>query len=126
MSFKLKCSLANTTPSIEYVEGKKGETFLYGEALVLSEGKLTKCGSTATPVFICLGDVICKEDETFVPVMRVMDFYLFTAPIYEDASELKAGDKVTLSADALGVTATTASGVAEIVDIDTDKVTVKF
>ena len=55
-----------------------------------------------------------------------MDFYLFTAPISEDPSELKAGDKVTLSADALGVTATTTSGVAEIVDIDTDKVTVKF
>ncbi|MBE6649384.1 MAG: hypothetical protein E7614_07705 [Ruminococcaceae bacterium] len=126
MSFKLKCSLANTTPSIEYAEGKKGETFLYGEALTLSEGKLTKCQGTTKPEFICLGDVICKDDETKVPAFRIMDFYLFTAPISEDASALKAGDKVTLSADALGVTATTASGVAEIVDTDTDKVTVKF
>ena len=126
MSFKLKCSLSNTTPSIEYFEGKTSETFLYGEALALSEGKLTKCGSTVSPEFICLGDVICKEENTFVPVMRVMDFYLFTAPVSEDASELKAGDKVTISSDGLGVTATTASGVAEIVCTDTDTVTVKF
>ena len=43
---------------------------------------------------------------------------VFQAPLTAVGTALKVGDKVTLSADGLGVTAATAAGVAEIVQID--------
>ena len=40
---------------LEYYEGTASEEIVLGEALVLSSGKLTKCGATATPEFISMG-----------------------------------------------------------------------
>ncbi len=126
MAFKLKCSLANTTPSTEYFEGALNETFVYGEALTVSDGKLTKCTGDVKPEFVCLGDVICNEEGVLVPVMRVMDFYLFTCPVSGDSEELIMGDFVTIDGDGTGVTTTRTNGVAEIEEIDGNTVTVKF
>ena len=126
MSFKLKCSLANTTASVEYFEGKKGEVYVYGEALSLSDGTLTKCASTTKPEFICLSDKVCNEQSGLIPVMRVMDFYLFECPVTGDASTLTPGEKTTLDANGIGITTTTTNGVAEIVSVDDEYATVKF
>ena len=126
MSFKLKTSLSSTTPCTEYFYGTSGESFIYGEALTLSEGKLTKCTGTTKPAFISLGDVSCKDSKTFVPVMRVFDFYIFTCPLTGDADGLNAGDAVTIDSDGCGVTSQTSGGIAEIVEIGENTVSVRF
>ncbi len=126
MAFKLKTSLVSATPSIEYFEGNKNEAFIYGEGLSFTDGKLTKCSATVKPDFISLGDVYCKEAKTLVPVMRVFDFQLFECSVSGDITSVSAGDIVTLDEKATGVSTQTSGGVAEIISVDKDTVTVKF
>lgn len=99
------------TPPIEYLPGKADENIVLGEALELKSGALTKCGTTAKPEYIAVGNV----QEGNVPVIKVQDYVLFETVLTADGTSLAIGDKVTLSADGLGVTATTESGVAAIV-----------
>lgn len=101
-------------PPIEYHPGKAGESFALGELLTLGDTGLTKCAATKTPTHICVGSM--RPDGT-VPATRVhkdieYETELTAAPA--EGSALKVGQKVTISADGLGVTATTTSGVAEI------------
>lgn len=102
------------TPPIEYNPGKTGETFAVGEALTLADGALTKCAAAVTPTHICVGPRMA--DDT-VPATRVTRNTIYAAPLSADGSALKLGDKVTLGGDAMTLTATTASGVAEVVRI---------
>ncbi len=91
------------------------ESFKFGEALVLSSGKLTKCAATAKPQFIAGEDYTAPASGARkISAYRVTGDMIFEAPVGADPAALKTGDAVTLSADALGVTATTASGVAKI------------
>lgn len=126
MSFRLNKSLVSTTPSVEYFEGKLNEAIKYGEALVLSGGKLTKCASNVKPEFISLSDVICKNDNEVVPVMRVFDFYLFTCPIRGEHAQLACGDALAIDTDAEGITAEIAGDVAKVVSVEGDYATIHF
>ena len=62
--------------------------------------------------------------------MRVLPDMMFETTFQAAASSVKLGDKVTLHTDGLQVTATTASGVAEVVGMDGtaagDRVRVRF
>lgn len=99
------------TPPIEYLPPTASEVFSVGEALVLSGGAATKCGATAVPAYICTGP---KNDAGMVPATRVQKDIVYDVPLSAAGTALKIGDKVTLHTDGLSVTATTASGVAEI------------
>lgn len=103
------------TPPLEYLPGEAGEDFAVGEALALADGALTKCGAAAAPAYICMGPA---GEFGRVPCSRVAGSIVYDAPLTADGTALKVGDKVTISEDGLGVTATTASGVAEIVRIN--------
>lgn len=108
------------------------ETYTLGETLVLTAGALTKCGATAKPTYIAGEDYTAPESGarrlTVYPVSGDMIFETaFTAA----PTSLTDGSVVTLSADGLGVTATTTSGVATVVDLAGaaavgDKVLVRF
>ena len=108
------------------------ETYTLGEALVLTAGALTKCGATAKPTYIAGEDYTAPESGarrlTVYPVSGDMiSETAFTAA----PTSLTDGSVVTLSADGLGVTATTTSGVATVVDLAGaaavgDKVLVRF
>ena len=115
------------TPPIKYLTMTDGESVALGEALVLSAGKMTKCGATAKPAYIAVG---VKNAVGEVPVIAVQSYMAFETTLQAAGDALKKGDKVTLHTDGLQVTATTASGVAEIVEIDGqtvgDRVVVKF
>ena len=108
------------------------EAVAVGEALVLSSGKLTKCGATAAPSFIaqepCTGAEATAGKE--IAVVRVSKDVIYETELTADFSAIAAGAKVTLASTGLGVTATTTSGVAEIVGWDGkasgDKVRVRF
>lgn len=114
------------TPPIEYHPGKAEEAIVLGEALTMTEGALTKCGATAKPDYIAVGPV----NDGVVPAVKVQDYILWEVPLTVAGDALKVGDKVTIAATGLGVTATTEGGVAAIVAIngtaEGDTVTVRF
>lgn len=98
----------------EYYEGTANEAIVLGEALVLSSGKLTKCAVTATPEFISMG----SGTGVAIPVVRVMEDDVYSAPLSASGASLNVGDKVTLHTTGTDVTATTTSGVFEITQIN--------
>lgn len=100
----------------EFLPGKAGEVFQVGEMLsVGADGGLTKCAATDTPAYLCLG---ATQTDGTVPCSRVVRSVIYDVPLSAAGTALKLGNKVTLGADALTVTATTASGVAELVRMD--------
>lgn len=115
------------TPSLLYFPPKSGETFVVGEAVVLSADYLTKCGATTKPAYIVQGD---KPVRGCLPVIAVSSGDTYLAQLSASGTSLKAGQKVTIASDGVDVTATTTDGVAEIIAIHGtaigDNVEVKF
>ena len=103
------------SPAIEYLPAKSGESYTVGELLSVSAGAATKCGATAIPSHLCVGP---EDERGCVPASRISEGAIYDAPLTAAGTALKVGDKVTIAATGLGVTATTADGVAEIVRID--------
>lgn len=114
MAFLLKISDIPATPPIEYLPATEEETYIVGEALKIASGAVTKAGATDTPTYICAGQPLGIG----VPVYRVQKTQTYDTTLAAEGAALKIGDKVTLHTDGLQVTATTESGVAEIVSID--------
>ena len=115
MAFLLSRMDVGHTPPIKYLPVTASEDVVLGEALVLSAGKLTKCGATVKPAFMAVGP---KNAAGEAPVIAVQDYMTFETTLQAAGSSLKIGDKVTLHTDGAQVTATTASGVAEIVSME--------
>ena len=119
-------------PEPEKLGATASETYTLGEALVLSGGALTKCGATAKPTYIAGEDYTAPESGApRVPANPDGGTMIFEVPLPPAPTSLTAGSVVTLSADALGVTATTTSGVATVVDLagaaaSGDKILVRF
>lgn len=126
------CKRNALTDALVYLPVTGAEAVALGEALVLSSGKLTKCGATATPTFIAMGSCTGAEATAgkLLPALRVSKEVIYETKLSVDYAGIAAGAKVTLSSDGLAVTATTTSGVAEIVDWDGksagDRVHVRF
>lgn len=120
-------------PELEKLKKLSSTTIKRGEALIVEDGFVKSAPETAKPNYIAFseaaynsGDVVCY------PVSSDM---LFETSVNADPTALLMGAKVTIGKDTDGcsvcVTATTASGVATIVDLmgaseSGDKVTVKF
>ena len=91
-----------------------GEAYAFGEALVITGGKLTKCGVAVKPTHICGVNIAAAAASDYIPCVEVTPNMVFETTINEDPSALVVGAKVEISADAMEVTADTASGVATI------------
>lgn len=126
-------------PEPDYLDVTENEAVAIGEALVLANGKLTKCPETTVPKYIAMGEVSKASEKRTVAVCRIESNHLYEVPVSDAPSVLKIGDKVTLYAGdaesgeigADRVTATTEGGVAEIVALNGaavagDKITVRF
>ena len=101
-----------------------------GMAMVLSSGKLAVASGANKPEFICVEDhgaAVSAGDLVTVVRVEADTDYVTTLSA---AGALNIGDKVTLASDGLRVTATTTSGVAEIVAMEGtasgDTVVVRF
>ncbi len=103
-------------PEPEYLEAAAGEAIVPGEALVLTNGKLTKCGATTAPVYISLAGVGAAEGDREIPVCRAEKNQLWRVPVTSSPAALVSGTKVTLHTDACQVTATTEGGVVTVAD----------
>lgn len=93
-------------------------TPVVGMALIPSSGNLAIATGTTKPTYISMqkfGAALTAGDQLIVA--RVNPDVVWETTISADGSSLNVGDKVTLHAsNGLQVTATTSSGVAEIVD----------
>jgi hypothetical protein len=112
MGFKRVGSLSGSQNPFEYFLGTDAEAYTLGEALVQTSGRLTKCGATATPEFICMKDQAAESTAvTPIPVERVKEDVEYSATSTATVPATVIGSKVTLHTDGLSPTATTSSGV---------------
>ena len=93
------------------------ETYTDGEGVVVTSGKITKVGATATPTYIT-GEayVAPSSGQRDILCYPVLPHYVYKTTFAADASAVAEGVKVTLHTDGAQATATTASGVLTIVD----------
>lgn len=101
-------------PEPVFHEVTEDEAVVMGEALVLTDGKLTKCGATVKPEFIAMADCAADAAKRLIPAARVEPNQLYEVPVQEAPTRLVEGSKVTLHTDGLQVTATTTSGVVTV------------
>jgi hypothetical protein len=118
--FKLNRNLDGSNHE-KYVElpTTASETYKQGEALVITSGAVTKCGATAAPTHICGCDYVAPATgNKSIPCYPIFKGYELETTLQAAGTSLVIGDKVTLHTDGLQVTATTTSGVAEIVKMN--------
>lgn len=87
-----------------------------GVALKLTSGNLAVCSGTTAPSYLAACEVASALTAgTIIPVIRVSKEAIYETSLSAAGTALKVGDKVTIASDGDQVTATTTSGVAEIV-----------
>lgn len=102
----------------EYEQMTDAEAAALGEGLVLTSGKLTKVGATATPQFIAAASASAATPGATIPVWRVDELQEWTTQSTATVATTLIGSKVTIHTDGLKVTATTTNGVFEISETD--------
>ena len=108
---------SNRPQSLEYKLMASSQTPKVGLALKYNSGKVVLCSGTTKPEYICMTErASALSADEFVPVLRINPDMIFAVPAQADASAVTNGQSVTIHTDGLQVTATTSSGVAEIVD----------
>ena len=115
------------------IKTSAGVAYEYGTALALNAGTLVNCTATTKPLFIC-GEDAKADEKTELCVYPIDANQIFEVAINASPAALNVGSKVTLAISdgkASGVTATTASGVAEIFDLNSataanDKILVRI
>ena len=119
MAFKIHSVAGGRVPGIEYLPCS-AITPKEGMALVQSSGNLAIATGTAMPTYIsmCERETACTAGD-IIPVIRVLPDIIFETTFSAAATNIVLGNKVTLHASSgLEVTATTTSGVAEVVAMD--------
>lgn len=118
MSFKIHSMDGGRVPGIEYLPAG-AITPKVGMALVQTNGQLALATGANAPTYIsmCEKDRACTAGE-IIPVIRVGKDMILETTFAAAAASVKLGSKVTLHTDGLQVTATTTSGVAEVVYMD--------
>ena len=94
--------------------------FKIGSALTISSGKLANCTATTLPKYIAAQDLTAGE-ATDMLVYPITDGMIFATKFSVTPTSIVVGNKVTLALEssiAVGVTATTTSGVAEIYNLN--------
>ena len=116
----VKSQIAPNAPDLIWKTANTSETFKVGETLKkASDGSVTKCSGTVEPEFVCMADYVAPSSGAkAIPVTEINAGQLWEVPLQAAGTSLVIGDKVTIHTDGLQVTATTTSGVAEIVKIN--------
>lgn len=123
-------------PPLELVPCGADTVYKIGMGLVVSGDAAAKVGAQAVPEYICMANKTGVAGE-FVQAIRVSKEDTYKAELSAAGTALKIGDKVTIDADGIRVTATTTVseavvGVAKIVGFETtekasgDDVLIKF
>lgn len=117
MGFKVHSVDDGHVPPLEYLPAG-AITPRVGMALKLEAGKLAPAKGAERPGFIAMTErrEACKDGEV-IPVMRVGRDIVYEATATAAMTGVKPGDKVTISTDGMGITATK-GGAAEIVSLE--------
>ena len=130
MGFKIHTTADGRATGIEYLPAG-AITPKVGMALYMNGGNLAVAAGTNKPQYIsmCEREAALTAGEV-IPVIRVYDDIIYETTLSAAGTNLKLGDKVTITAGGEQVTATTTDGVAEIVGIEDSaiggKVRVRF
>ena len=117
MAFEFKRAENSAAPIEKELLATKNEAYVHGEAVKFSSGKLTKASGTNKPEFIYVGkDVTPAVSGVKIAVVPVLPEYEWETTFSADASAVKAGAKVTIHTDGAQATATTTSGVFELLE----------
>lgn len=101
----------------EYLEASAIGACKVGMALTLTDGKLVKATETVKPTYISMYQGTVASGDR-IPVLRVLPDTRFKTQLSAAGTALKVGDKVTIDTTGMLATATTTSGVLEIVQIN--------
>lgn len=101
----------------EYIEASAIGACKVGMALTLTDGKLAKATETVKPTYISMYQGTVASGDR-IPVLRVLPDTRFKTQLSAAGTSLKVGDKVTIDTTGMLATATTTSGVLEIVQIN--------
>lgn len=118
MAFQIFSTDDNHVPGIEHLPAG-AITPKVGMALTQKDGKLAPATGGTAPTYLsmCQKENACEAGEV-IPVIRVGKQMILETTFSAAATAVKLGDKVTLGADGLQVTATTSDGVAEVIYMD--------
>ncbi len=120
----------NSTEPFIYLETTEGVSYNPGAAITVTEGKAVLATGTTKPEYIAVSKI--KGGEGELAAIMVLPDMVFEAELSASASALSVGSKVTIASDGERLTATTTSGIAEILEFKTtskavgDKVLFKF
>lgn len=101
----------------EYLEASAIGACKVGMALTVTDGKLEKATATVKPTYISMYQGTVASGDR-IPVLRVLPDTRFKTQLSAAGTSLKVGDKVTIDTTGMLATATTTSGVLEIVQIN--------
>lgn len=129
----MKLHTSTTTQASPLVEipAAAGTGYKIGQGLTVASGTASLAGASVKPEYICMSEKTGVAGD-YIQAIAVIPGEIYEAQLSASGASLKVGDKVTLDADAIRVTATTASGVAKITGFATeakdigDAVLVKF
>lgn len=89
-----------------------------GTALAFSSGKLTIASGTTKPEYISMTEIASTVAGEDIAVIRVGDDTVYETELSVASSGIALGAKYTIDANGEKITATTTSGVAEVVSYD--------
>ena len=117
-------------PDAVVLQRNPSAAYAAGTALILSGGVAIAATDTKKPQYICCSNNAANDGSELV-AYAVPKNARFETTVTAAPASLKVGDKVTLSTDGKGVTATTTDGVAVVVDLmgakkSGDKIMVMF
>ena len=112
-AFRKSNNTAVAVPGTVLMPATNAESYVIGETLKLSSGAVTKASGTNVPTYICV------EKKTAVTGDEVACVLIEHNQEYETVTSadgaLTVGGKYTIDSDGLKITATSTSGVAEVV-----------
>lgn len=112
---KLHTRQVTSSEPMEYLPMTAEVEYDVGCGLVFSSGTAALATGTTAPTHICVTTATGVAGG-FVQAIRVLKDMTFLCTLAAAGTSLAIGNKVTIHTDAKNVTATTTSGVAEIVD----------
>lgn len=126
--FKRATNSAKLAPSIKQLAATSGVAYKVGDALGISSGKAVKVSGTAVPKYIC------AEAKTAGASDEISAYLIDHNQEYETTLQtdgtLAVGVKYTIHTDSAQVTATSTTGVAEVISVEGttagSKVVVRF
>lgn len=114
-NFKKSSNTAVLVPELIQVPATNAEAFVVGEALKLSSGAVTKAAGTDVPKYISAEAKTAKTGESLTCFL-IENNQQYETVLSTDGT-LAVGTKYTISSDGLKVTATSTTGVAEVISV---------